>query len=353
MSIKKYYIIICEKLIKMQDKHTSLKKGKKMKNVLVYGQFTENEIQKLQSVSQELQITYANDRKNITLPLEQYHAVIGNVPIDIVKEMKNLEWMQLISSGADAYAKDGVLPERAILTCATGAYGIGIAEYMIAMLLNMMKKVPNYLENQKNKVWQDEGIVSSPMGKRILLLGTGNIGLEFAKRIKAFGSYVVGIRNHSTICPDVIDEMHSIKDLKEEVSKADVIAMSLPGTKETFHLLDEETLKLCKNGCLLMNVGRGNALDTVALTNPEIYNRFSGIWLDVFEEEPLPSDSNLFEVPNLLMTPHITGGYHLDITIQNIFEICYHNLQIWNDGRKDYQSIVNRASGYAKAAQED
>lgn len=286
------------------------------------------------------------------IALSEADAIIGNVSPALLKTEQEggslcLSWMQLNSSGADAYVKEGVLPEHTVLTSATGAYGTGIAEYMVCMLLNMMKKVPAYLEDQKKHLWTDEGLVTTPCGKRILIVGTGNIGMEFARRMKAFGATLVGIRRRVGECPKELDEIHSLSELKEEVARADVIAVSLPGTAETFHLFDRELLSSCREGAYLMNVGRGNVIDNAALADPAISGRFGGIWLDVCETEPLPSGDPLYEVPGLLLTPHITGGFHLDLTLQNIFEISMHNYRAFH-GEGSYESVVDRSTGYCK-----
>lgn len=286
------------------------------------------------------------------ISLSEVDAAIGNVPAGkLAKSQKTgglkLAWMQLNSSGADAYVKDGVLPQQTVLTSATGAYGTGIAEYMVCMLLNMMKKVPAYLEDQKRHLWTDEGLVTTPSGKRVLIVGTGNIGMEFARRMKAFGCTLSGIRRRADHCPDGLDEIHALSELKEEAAKADVIAVSLPGTQETYHLFDEDLLSCCREGSYFINVGRGNVVDDRALLKREISSRFAGIWLDVCETEPLPSEDPLYDVPNLLLTPHITGGFHLDLTLQNIFDISMHNYRAFH-GEGEYQSVVDRATGYCR-----
>ena len=286
------------------------------------------------------------------LPLGEADAIIGNVSAELLKKEAekgelSLSWLQLNSSGADAYVKEGVLPEKTVLTSATGAYGTGIAEYMVCMLLNMMKRVPAYLEDQKKHLWTDEGLVTSPFGKRILIVGTGNIGMEFARRMKAFGCTLSGIRRRAGECPERLDEIHSLSELKEEAARADVIAVSLPGTSETYHLFDRELLLSCKEGAYLMNVGRGNVVDNEALKEPSVSGRFGGIWLDVCEKEPLPSTDALYEVPGLLLTPHITGGFHLDLTLQNIFDISMHNYRAFH-GEGEYESVVDRSTGYCR-----
>ena len=265
----------------------------------------------------------------------------------MLKDKTNIEWIQLNSSGADAYAMKGAVPENTMITCATGAYGLGISEYMVGMLLLMMKKIPLYLENQKKGIWSDMGNVATPYGKRVLLVGTGNIGLEFAKRMKAFGCTLVGIRNRSSIKPVELDEVYGIGELKNQVGKADVIALSLPGTKSSFHMFNKEILMACKKDSYLLNVGRGTAIDTAVLKEPEVYQHFAGIWLDVAEIEPLPEKDPLFFIPGLYLTPHITGGYHLEETTEKIFEITKHNFIEWAKGGNNYIHIVNRDEGYS------
>lgn len=317
-----------------------------MKKILVCGPFDSKMQEKLSASAGDNRLIFMDKAEVTSDIVKDVNAVIGNISIDMLKVNKNLEWVQLTSSGADAYAKPDVLGENTVLTCATGAYGVGIAEYMVMMLLTMMKKLPEYLNNQRNGLWKDEGMVSSPMGKRVLIVGTGDIGLEFTKRMKPFGCKIVGIRRRYGVCPEEIDEIHAISEIEDEVSKADIIALCLPGTGQTYHLFDEGLMRLCKNGAFLMNVGRGNAIDTNALLKKEVYEKFAGIWLDVCEQEPLPDGHALFTIPNMLITPHITGGFHLDVTIERIFEICMENLKAWQ-GKIPYMSVVDREQGYS------
>lgn len=317
-----------------------------MKKVLVTVPFSVEQKERLANVYSDLEFTFIHDVKVTSEILLEADALIGNVSVSLLGDKNNLEWIQLNSSGADAYAKPGAVPENTVLTCATGAYGLAISEYMVGMLMVMMKKVPTYLKLQEKGVWQKQGMVKSPYGKRILLVGTGNIGIEFAKRMRAFGCTLVGVRNRADICPPELDEIHSVSELKEQVALADVIALSLPGTDACYHLFDREILNCCKEGAYLMNVGRGTAIDTAELLNPEVSGRFAGIWLDVCETEPLPDNDPLFFVPNMLITPHITGGYHLAETTENILDISIQNMKAWHDDGQ-FVHLVSRKDGYS------
>lgn len=317
-----------------------------MKKVLVTIPFSEEKKEKLQNVNKELDIRFKDTSNVSDEDLREVDALIGNVDVRLLHDKNNLEWIQLNSSGADAYAVDGAVPNETVLTCATGAYGLGISEYMVGMLLTMMKKIPGYLECQKEGVWKDLGPVVSPYGKRVLLVGCGNIGLEFAKRMKAFGCSLVGIRRRTDNCPSELDEVYGPEQLMDQVAKADVIALSLPGTSDSYHMFDKDVLMACKNGSYLMNVGRGNVIDMKALLDKDVHENFAGIWIDVCETEPLPDKDKLYYVPGLLITPHITGGYHLEKTVDNIFDICVENMKAWL-GEGEYKHIVDRTAGYS------
>lgn len=317
-----------------------------MKKLLVKdGIFTPAQKQAFYELSPELDVRFVTKKDVEEFP--DASAIIGNFNPLVLKSCKKLEWMGLESSGADFYAKDENVPAETVITTATGAYGIGISEYMVAMLLNMMKRVPAYLENQKNGIWRDEGSVTTPIGKRLLIVGTGNLGSEFAKRIRVFGCKVVGIRRRSGNVPEYFDEIHSLEELPAELAKADIVALCLPGTPDTYHLMDAEMLKKCKTGAYLMNVGRGNVIPLDDLLKKEVTERFAGIWIDVAEIEPLPDNHPVYSVENLLITPHITGGNHLDLTVQNIFEINLANAKAWlTDG--EFKSVLDRSTGYCK-----
>ncbi|MDO4978008.1 MAG: D-2-hydroxyacid dehydrogenase [Eubacteriales bacterium] len=318
-----------------------------MKKILIAGPFGPKEEAAFSQLSSEVECQFVNSSEINDSMLKSANALIGNVSPALLVDQPHLEWVQLTSSGADGYVNEKGIPENILFTTSTGSYGLGIAEYMVAMLLSMMKKIPAYLEDQKKGIWADEGIVTSPFGKRVLIIGTGDLGLEFAKRMRALGCTLVGIRRREGTCPAELDEIYTMDHLKEQLAMADVVAVCLPGTKETFHLFDEEMLLSCKEGSYFMNVGRGNIVPLDAFCNEKVSEHFAGIWLDVCEIEPLPDKHPLYYVPNMLITPHITGGYHLDLTVEKIFQIALHNMKAWL-GEGDYIHVLDRNSGYCK-----
>lgn len=319
--------------------------------IQVVGSFTETERSRLIDASADAEIRFCSDAEVTEAQLLAADAVIGNPPLFMAESavrQGRLRWMQLLSSGADIYAASPVLrASRLTITTATGAYGTGISEYMVAMLLNMMKQIPGYLDLQKQGIWRDLGAVVSPAGKRVLVVGTGNLGREFARRMRPFGCKLIGVRRREGEPLPEFDRMCLLSELREELPAADVVALCLPGTSETYHLFDAAMLSKCKPGAYLMNVGRGSVIPMDALLDASVMRRFSGVWVDVLETEPLPDGHPLYSVPNLLITPHITGGMHLDITRNNILSICESNLRAWLYG-VPLKNILSWDSGYCK-----
>lgn len=180
-----------------------------------------------------------NPEKNL---VESVEVIIGNVKPSLLKDAKNLKWLQLNSAGTDGYCEKGILPMQTILTNATGAYGLALSEYMLAVLMAMQKKLYSYHDNQKQSLWKDEGEVTSIFASTILVVGLGDIGSCFAKQVKALGAKVIGIKRRLGEKPDYVDELVSLDKLNEYLPKVDIVATVLPGTKATYHIFDKKNL---------------------------------------------------------------------------------------------------------------
>lgn len=271
--------------------------------------------------------------------------IIGNPPAEMLIASPNLKWLQLNSAGSDAYIKDGVLKKEVILTNATGAYGLAISEHMIGLLLVLLKKLHIYGKNQKLHLWKDEGEVKSIYNSKVLIIGLGNIGGEFAKRIKAFGGYTIGVRRTNTEKPDFIDELYLMDKIDELLPTADVVALTIPGTKETYKMFSKEKFELMKKGSILLNVGRGNVVDTDALCDSVESGHILGAGVDVVDPEPLPENHRIWDIENIIITPHISGGYHIPETLESIVQISAKNLRSFTNGDR-LANIVDFSTGY-------
>lgn len=317
-----------------------------MEKILVVLPVTEEQKKVFEKTAPTVEFIYCS-KEEAPKYIGEVTAVIGNLPPQILKENKKLRWLQLNSAGAGDYMGEGIVPEETVITNATGAYGVALSEHMMAMLLTMTKKIPLYLENMKESKWQDEGSVMAIYNSTTLIVGLGDIGESFAKRMKAFGSHIIGVRRTAYGKPDCVDEIYTSDRLRELLPRADYVAVCLPGVKETCHLFDKEMISAMKPGALLINVGRGNVVDTDALIDGLKTGHLGGAALDVTDPEPLPAGSPLWQQPNVLITPHVAGGFHLQYTLDFIVDISRRNLEAFV-GNGEYLSVVDRKTGYRK-----
>lgn len=273
--------------------------------------------------------------------------ILGNVPAAMLHGSPALEWLQTNSAGVEPYIQPGVLAGDTLLTNATGAYGLAIAEHMLGMLLELFKKLELYRDAQKSGAWQSQGAVKAVYGSTVLVLGMGDIGGEFAARCKALGAKVIGVRRSPRPCPEYADEVHLLEDLDSLLPQADVVAITLPGTDATRGLMSRERLAKMKEGAVLLNVGRGFIVDTEALCDALERGYLSGAGVDVTDPEPLPPTHRLWNIPTAVVTPHISGFYHLRETHERIVGIFLENLRRFQAG-EPLRNLVDFATGYRK-----
>lgn len=189
--------------------------------------------------------------------------VIGEPRTERIREAKNLKFVQMTWAGADIYTRGG-FPQGIKIANASGAFGSVIAEYVIGAILCVYRRFPEYVENQKVCIWRDAGAERTIEGKTALVLGTGDIGSNIAKRLSAFGTKNIGIRRTGAPA-QYFDEMHTLSDIDALLPRADLVIGCLPNTKETGHILNYDRLCLMKSDALFINVGRGSLIDTDAL----------------------------------------------------------------------------------------
>ncbi|MEY8352640.1 D-2-hydroxyacid dehydrogenase [Lachnospiraceae bacterium 54-53] len=269
--------------------------------------------------------------------------IFGNPPFDKLKHCPKLKLLQLRSAGAHGYFQ--ALPQGAKLVNAKGAYGLAVSEHMIALTLAAMKKIHLYMMNQQDCVWRDEGRVSSISESTVLVIGAGDIGTDYGGKMKALGAKTMGICHGEPKQRDGLDEIYSRDKLDEVLGQADIVALCLPETPETCHIINKERISLMKPSAVLINAGRGTAIDQEALCDALDGNRLAAAGLDVTTPEPLPSDHRLWKTPNLIITPHVSGGAHLPSTVTRIVEIAACNFRSCLDG-KPVKNEINSSAGY-------
>jgi phosphoglycerate dehydrogenase-like enzyme len=260
---------------------------------------------------------------------------------------KNLKWLAVPSAGVDYLMKPGVFAnEDCLITNSTGAYGVTIAEHIIAVSLLMMRKLDySYSESLKHN-WSAPQPQRSLKDSRILVLGTGDIGCCFARRAKAFEpESIIGVCR-SGICEDKsYDRVYKIDALDELLPETDLLVMSLPDTPETRDILSRERIALLPDGAFVVNVGRGSAVDEDAIADSLESGRLAGAALDVFNAEPLPDDSRLWNTKNLIITPHVAGNLTLEHTLDVNVDLFCENLLNYGKGLP-LKNLIDKSKGY-------
>ncbi len=259
------------------------------------------------------------------------------IPDDLLKRAKSLKWFFSTAAGSENLVKNLSFPDTAILTKTT-IYGEMMAEYVFAYLLHSIRDLSLYFENQKQKIWR-RARPGRLRGKTMGLLGLGSVGRTIARHGKQFGMEVLGVKRTPGPVEDV-DRVVGPEDLAEVLPRVDYLVAALPLTAETFHLLGEKELGWMKEGAVLFNIGRGKTIDEKALLNVVKAGRIRAV-LDVFEDEPLPKESELWGLENVIVTPHVSG---INIPAE-ICEEFVRNYDRWVKG-EPLIGLVDREKGY-------
>jgi phosphoglycerate dehydrogenase-like enzyme len=182
-------------------------------------------------------------------------------------------------------------------------------------------------------------------GSIVLVIGLGDIGGSFAKRVKTLGAYTIGIRRSDFNKPEYLDELWGMDALRDLLPRADIAALSLPETPLTKKVLNRDTLSRMKQNSVIVNVGRGSAIDTEALCDALEKRQIHGAALDVTDPEPLPPDHRLWKLENAVITPHVSGGYSLKQTQEAVVRISGENIKAYLAGQP-LSNVVDFAAGY-------
>ena len=264
-----------------------------------------------------------------SVPSELYRrasVILGNPPVEELAACEDLRLLQTRSAGTDQYQKPGVLPGGAVLLNASGAYGHSVSEHMFAMLLSLMKRLPVYRDRQRDGIWSDLGPVKTLAGAQVLCVGAGDLGSSFARLCRALGARTAGVRRDAGKPAEGVDEMYPMDRLDALLPQADVVALMLPHAADTVHLMDRRRLLLMKKDAILLNGGRGTAVDCGALAEVLEDGHLWGACLDVTDPEPLPAGHPLWAQERAILTPHAAGGDHLADTADRIAAIALEHL---------------------------
>ena len=270
-------------------------------------------------------ITVVNGVEATAEMFKKAEVIFGWPEEEQLKRSVNLRWLHLPSAGADSYARWELYPNSNILlTNSSGVYGVPIAEHVLAMILAYNHNLWKYAEQQKNIKWEEIRRTRDFYGSTIGIIGMGDIGMELAKRSKALGARVLGVKRTRSSMPEYVDRLYTIEEIDEVLQQADYVVLALPNTQKTNGIVSEQRLRKMKPDAFLVNIGRGALVDQEALIKALKENLIGGVGLDVTEPEPLPQDNPLWELPNVMITPHVSGispsndRIRIDLFVKNL-----------------------------------
>jgi len=320
-------------------------------NISVIGDaFDENHLEKIRSTAHILNCTvrFFKDHDSAAPYLKDTDIIFG--PSDgrspeLIRCAPGLKWFASYYAGVDPLMVPGVLPKHILLTNGSGAYGVTIAEHMIMVSLMLLRRMPEYETFVENKEFRSDLKIGSLYGANILICGTGDIGRNFAKRVRAFcPAKIIGVNRTGRMVPE-FDDVYPISQLDRLLPGADLVAMTLPGTRDTDNLISETRIASMKKSAFLINVGRGNSIDQNALIQALNEGRLAGAALDVFKTEPIPQEDPAWNTRNLLVTPHCSGKMTMAYTRDTLVDTFCENLKRFHSGQPMLH-LVDKNLGY-------
>lgn len=310
--------------------------------VLMSNKLEECSIEKVRDLGYEVAIFDPKDLSTIDYSVEII-VESGLIKKMDLEKFKNLKYIFLTSTGVDYLDLEYIINERnIIITNAHGAYGPPIAEWVLYNILQLEKLDRLNLENQRNKKWVQRKNSGQLYNKKALILGTGAIAVETAKRLKGFDVKTIGF-NTSGRSVEYFDEVVNRDKLFEILPEMDYVISTLPGTEKTEKFIDEDFISKMNKKALIINISRGVVVDEKALIKALKEERIRGAALDVFEVEPLPESSPLWEMENVYVFPHIS--YSSEDFEERMLDVAMNNLKNLKEN-KEPLNIISLKKGY-------
>lgn len=257
------------------------------------------------------------------------------------RKAPGLKWLHVFNAGVDHPIYSEMLARGIRLTTSSGSTAGPIAQTAIAGLLLLARNFPHWLDGQRRHEWnpmRGSALPRDLAGQTALIVGLGKIGNEIARLARALGLHVIGIRRHGKQAGDHVDELHAPESLIALLPRTDWLIIACPLTPETRGMINAELLARLPEGARVINIARGEIVDEAALIAALRSGYLAGAYLDVFEKEPLPSDSPLWDMPNVLVSPHNSAAASGNAVRVNA--IFLENLKRWSRG----EPLVNEVA---------
>ncbi|TCS82593.1 D-2-hydroxyacid dehydrogenase [Tepidibacillus fermentans] len=289
---------------------------------------------------------YANidEAKNEIASAEIFVTYGEDLNDEIVQNMNQLKWIHVVSAGLDKMPFQSLQERKVIVTNSKGIHRVPMSEYTMAVILQLVRKTNQFFEKQKEGLWDRTIRVSEVYGSTIGIIGLGAIGLAIAEKAKIFGMTVIGTNTDGRPIPG-IDKVYPSSSLKEVLSKSDYVVVIVPLTDQTYRMIGREELLAMKRSAYLINISRGDVIDEQGLLETLRNREIAGAVLDVFSEEPLPSNHPFWGLDNVIITPHVSG--RSPKYMERALEIFKNNFLFYlNQDFSQMKNLVDLQKGY-------
>ena len=283
-------------------------------NLLISFDLPETCVQKIKAVSPNLKIQQSHDGRELANLIKQADILFaGYFSREMFGSASRLKWIQTHFAGVERFLYPEVVNSQVIITNAGGVSSIPISEQVMGMMLCLSRKLHIFIDNQPECKWRTSELELLPQleelaGKTVGIVGLGRIGAEIAKKAKCFGMKVIATkRKASTQAPSHVDKLVAVENLNELLADSDYVVLQLPLTDETREMFGEQQFRSMKRTAYLINTGRGEVVKEDALIKALKEGTIAGAALDTFAIEPLPKDSALWGMKNVIITPHVAG----------------------------------------------
>jgi len=311
-------------------------------NVLLYRDLPDAEVTAISAEFPQCQFKRATTPAQLNGASEWPDVVFGNAPSAWLQKCTRLRWLQIVSSGFDEYQSLG--ETRVVVTTARGVRAPIIAQHVLMTILLFARRQQHFWACQRGKVWDRRPEIPQKLeGQTVGLVGYGEVGKELARLARPLGVRLIATRRTPGTTPPELDELLPRERLDELIKASDHLVLTVPLTEETRGMIDRRRVTLMKNGAVIHNIARGELIDEEALIERLQKGSLRGAALDVFAREPLPCESAFWDLPNVIVTPHL-AGHHAEAG-GLVFRQFRFNLHRWLNN-EPLEHVANFARGY-------
>ncbi|MCG7345771.1 D-2-hydroxyacid dehydrogenase [Sporosarcina sp. ACRSL] len=313
-------------------------------NVLFTFRIKEEQMKKLKADFPEVQFSF--DKKITEEPIDQFEVIATygeDISVDVLEKATSLQWLMVASAGVEKMPLAEIADRGIIISNVRGIHKTPMAETALAYILSLGRALPVLAEQQKRKEWNTKVRQTELRGSTAIILGPGAIGSEIGRLLQAFGVRTIGC-NYSGEPAPFMDDTIQMGKLVSTLPEADIVISVLPSTPKTKGLLTEGHFKAMKETAIFMNFGRGDLVKETVLKDALKNGEIGHAVLDVFEIEPLPSESELWNLSNVTISPHVSS--HSGKYIERALEFFTQNLEKWQNGNRDLTNLVDPEKGY-------